>query len=295
MEHKGMVVVVGLGLFLASAGCDPATNSSDEKTLGNSGYALKRGNCLKPEDDCGGDRVLELGMDLATFQRLAVVNSNRCAGGINWRECTTELDYARSKQLITLEAYTWGLANGYYPAVTRTDKIAAVCKCGCFEASSRILIESPNGTTTQWVYAKDVKEDSKLVALNELSELSQPGLTSKPIKALTHGQELPALYVFSLSNGRQLKVTQNHGMLLSDGRVVEAKTLSVGAEFVGLDGSIVRVNNISFERTEHDVFNFEVDSQDKSGHFIAAEGVLVGDLAWQNQLGRELGSIVIRR
>lgn len=234
-------------------------------------------------------------MNLATFQFYAGQNTSRCAGGVSWQQCTEELNYARSKQLITQAAYNWGMANGYYPAVTRNDDIAAICKCGCFEANSLILIESPNRAMNKWIPAKDVKADSRLVALEEMSRLSHPGLVSKPIKALTHGEELPALYVFSLSNGRQLKVTQNHGMLLSDGRVVEAKTLSAGAEFVGLDGSIVRVKNISFERTQREVFNFEVDAQDRSGHFIAAEGVLVGDLAWQNQLGRELGSIIIRR
>ncbi|WP_148273434.1 Hint domain-containing protein [Stigmatella aurantiaca] len=234
-------------------------------------------------------------MSLATFQSLAGSNEGRCSGAASQAQCNADLSYALSMQLITTAAYNWGLANGYYPVVDRHNQIGAICKCGCFEANALILTESVNGASNKWIAAKDVTKDTKLVSLDETSKLSRPGMKSQSVKALTHGKELPALYVFSLSNGRDLKVTQNHGMLLSDGRVVEAKTLSAGAEFVGLDGSTVRVNTISFERTKREVFNFEVDTQSKQGHIIAAEGVLVGDLAWQNQLSSELGAISIRR
>ncbi|WP_245919022.1 Hint domain-containing protein [Melittangium boletus] len=235
-------------------------------------------------------------MTLAQFQSLGAMSdqAGRCVGGISYNECKEELDWGLSQNLITAETYYWGLNNGYYPVIDRHNTIGAVCKCGCFEANSLILTQNKQGVSA-WVPAKQITSETSLFSLNEEATLSRPSFNAKSIKVSTKGEEKPALFVFELSNGHSLKVTQNHGMLLSDGRVVEARSLSAGAEFVALDGSLVRVNNLRFEYTTEDVHNFEVDAQDLAGHIIAAEGVLVGDLAWQNQLSRELGSIAVRR
>jgi len=233
-------------------------------------------------------------MDLPTFQRLAGVNTARCNEAISEAEGKEELRYALSHNLITCDSYRWGFNNGYYPGVDKDDKIIAVCKWGCFEAKTLILTAAGIGSS-RWTPAGQIKPGSELASLDEASTLSQPKLVAKPITAMTHGSEAPALYVFEFDNGRRLKVTQHHGMLLSDGRVIPAKNISVGARFVAVDGHIVRVSNITLAETKDEVYNFEVAAEAKAGHFLAAEGVLVGDLAWQNQLGSELGSIAVRR
>ncbi|WP_245814714.1 Hint domain-containing protein [Cystobacter ferrugineus] len=233
-------------------------------------------------------------MGLDQFKYLGLTSIERCARAISAEECKIELDYGLEQNLITREAYDWGLVNGYYPVIGRRDTVDAVCKCGCFEANTLILTQDKLGAPA-WIAAKDITKETTLFSLNEQATLSQPTFDTKPILAFTKGEEHPALYVFELDNGHTLKVTQNHGMLLSDGRVVEARTLEAGAEFVALDGATVRVKNLRFEHTKEDVYNFEVESQISAGHIIAAEGVLVGDMAWQNQLGRELGSIAVRR
>ncbi|AKQ67126.1 putative cell surface protein [Myxococcus hansupus] len=233
-------------------------------------------------------------MRLATFQSLAGQNTTRCVGGITMTECQSELAYAYSQQLITQAAYSWGMSTGFYPVVDRHNQIGAVCKCGCFEADTQILTQDADGFRV-WLSAKSVRSTTELISLDETTNLTTPGFLTRNIVAMSQGKESPSLFVFTLDNGRQLKVTQNHGMLLSNGRVVEAKTVRVGDEFVGLEGEIVTVRNLTFEHTAFDVYNFEVNAEDKAGHFLAAEGVLVGDLAWQNQLSRELGAIAVRR
>ncbi|WP_434390072.1 Hint domain-containing protein [Melittangium boletus] len=240
------------------------------------------------------EQTLAAAMDVAQFQYLGQSSVERCARAISAAECKDELDYGLGEGLITQAAYNWGLTNGYYPVIGRRNTVDAVCKCGCFEANALLLTQDANGTPA-WLAAKDIQKDTKLFALNESATLVRPTFNMKSILASTKGTETPALFVFELDNGHELKVTQNHGMLLSDGRVVEARTLREGAEFVALDGAIVHVKALRFEHTTEDVYNFEVDAVDAKGHIIAAEGVLVGDMAWQNQLGRELGSIAVRR
>ncbi len=283
MKNSGFALTVWLGMTLSVVGCGDAAGVGEVDAL------EKREHAVDVQQLTGA-------MDLATFQALGSQSdlAGRCVSGISYAECQGELAYGLSLNLITQETYNWGLANGYYPVIDRRNNIGAVCKCGCFEANSLILTQDEQGTSA-WIPAKDIKTTTTLFALNEAATLSRPTFDAKSIKAATRGEETPALYAFGLDNGRTLKVTQNHGMLLSDGRVVEARTLGVGAEFVALDGSTVRVRELRFEHTAEDVFNFEVNAQESAGHIIAAEGVLVGDLAWQNQLSRELGSIAVRR
>lgn len=278
MKNSGFTLTVWLGMTLSALGCgDVAAPSGME----SSEFAEQSAQ-------------LTGAMGLEQFQTLGLTSVDRCARPISAEECKGELDYGLDQGLITIDAYNWGLTNGYYPVIGRRNTVDAVCKCGCFEASTRILTQDAEGFSA-WIAAKDITKETTLFALNETATLSRPSFNTKSILASTKGAEHPALYVFELDNGNTLKVTQNHGMLLSDGRVVEARTLDTGAEFVALDGSRVRVTNLRFEHTQEDVYNFEVESQFSAGHIIAAEGVLVGDMAWQNQLGRELGSIAVRR
>jgi hypothetical protein len=209
--------------------------------------------------------------------------------------CQAKLNQALSKNLITCAAYQWGWNNGYWPAIDVDDNVInAVCKCGCFESNTLILAQS-EGSEAEWTPANQIKPSDHLASLDEMSTLRDPRLELKPIKAFTRGEETPLLHVFSLDNGRLLKVTQNHGMLLSDGHVVPAKRIGIGARFVGVDGRIVNVTDITYEQTKRLVYNFEVVTATKAGHIVAAEGVLVGDLAWQNQLAHEVSAIEVRR
>ncbi|MDC0709135.1 hypothetical protein POL68_11735 [Stigmatella sp. ncwal1] len=274
------MTTVLLAMTLSAAGCGEVETANAEKEL---------------TDNASEVGVLSV-MPLGTFQTLAYGSdaAGRCVGGTTVSYCNGELDYAYLVGLIAPDAYNWGRANGYYPVIDRNNVIQAICKCGCFEGQTLILTQEANGTST-WTRAKDITSRMSLFSLKEDSALSQPSMSMKSIKNLTRGSEGPALHVFTLDNGRTLKVTQHHGMLLSDGRVVPAHSVDVGSEFVALDGSLVRVKSLDFEFTQDEVFNFEVSASDKSGHFIAAEGVLVGDLAWQNQLSREIGSIAVRK
>ncbi len=146
-----------------------------------------------------------------------------------------------------------------------------------------------------WKPVSSVEKDDRLMSLSEDASLSRPELEPKSVVSHTRGKEKPLLFAFVLDNGHTLKVTQHHGMVLDDGRVVAASEVRSGARFVGIDGKPVTVVAIERERTRGLVYNFEVDATKNQGHVLAAEGVLVGDLAWQNRLKSELGAIQIRK
>ncbi len=250
----------------------------------------------EPGEPGGGGMVISSAMDLDAFQRLAFQTdtSGRCMDiGIGPNECRAELDYALNHGLITRRAYDWALANGYYPVINRHGQINAICKCGCFEGETQISVRLNGKELT--IAAKDVTRQHQLKALSADATLSALHQEFLPVQTLTAGPEKPELYQFALSNGRKLTVTQHHGMVLSDGRVVAAKDVTADQRFLSANGEVVDIDRIARLPASGEVVNFETSGQDDLNHIIVAEGVLVGDLIWQNQRSADLGRIVLRQ
>lgn len=158
--------------------------------------------------------------------------------------------------------------------------ILAVCPVGCFEANTKILVENDDGTTNERP-ASQIGMSDRLAALDKNSDLYEPNLISKPLSLVTAGPEEYDLFRFKLSNGRALSVTQYHGMVLSDGRVVFAQDVKLDDAFVSSNGQEVEIVSIDRISTDLNVHNFKLDVDTPEEHVIVAEDVLIGDLYWQ--------------
>jgi hypothetical protein len=235
-------------------------------------------------------------MQLPDFQRLAGNNESRCVGARDTAFCQGELRYARDQGLITQDTFDWGMAHEYYPVVSRLNTVEAVCRCGCFEQSTQILATDPETQAVGFVAVRDLSRRHLAWALASDATLASLKTTEQPIVDLVHGPEEAQLVVFRLADGRVLKLTQHHGAVLSDGRVVAASDVSVGQSFIDAStGATVEIVAIDHEPTSAEVYNFKVAGDDNVNHVVIAEGLLVGDLSWQNGLARELGAVQIRR
>lgn len=242
-----------------------------------------------------GSLTANAAIDLPAFQQFAGNNASRCVGGRPVDFCQGELQYALSKDLITQSAYDWGRANEYYPVISRRDTVEAVCKCGCFEQSTQILLIDPESLAESYVAIKDITKTAQVVALRSEATLQNLATKSFAIKDLVSGPEETPLYAFALAGGRTLKLTQHHGAVLANGRVVAAKDVQPGDAFLDAkSGSSTPILAVTREKTKDKVYNFEVAGDDNLNHVIVAEGVFVGDLAWQNRLQTELNAIQIR-
>ena len=222
-------------------------------------------------------------------------NRVRCAQGLPDNICQEHNSRAYSLGLLTTAAYNWLLANGY--CAINTPGFAAiltVCPVGCFEENTDILTLNDEGAG-EWLAAKMIGAEHRLFSLNVNAPLSSPQLSSRAIERMTAGPEEPELYLFAMSNGRKLRVTSHHAMVLADGRIVEAEKVSEDDSFIAVDGREVAIESITREATSADVYNFAVAAGTPQEHVIAAEGVLVGDLAWQSTLAGEMKSIQLRR
>ena len=184
-------------------------------------------------------------------------------------------------------AYDAGDGNGYH--------VQAVCRSGCFAEDTQILTASnPDGLTASKPAARITGEDV-LVAMADEASVDDVKLVARTIHVPNHGPEVLPLFVFTLSSGAKLRVTEHHPMVLADGTIVWASNVKPKALFMGIDGVPVRVVSIGRELTTGEVYGFETHSDTRIGHVIVAEGVLVGDLELQDELLTELKGLEARR
>lgn len=174
--------------------------------------------------------------------------------------------------------------------------LSHLCKFGCFSLDTQILTMDFQGKSAH-VSANQINFQSRLAGPGTEFFFDSPILESKKISNIIKSKEPESetLIAFELANGNTLKVTVNHGMVLSDGRVVASQDVKENDSFVGYDGKNVEILNISEYPQNMGVINFRLKG-DKQGsaHIMAAEGVLVGDHAWQDDMRDDLNAVAIR-
>jgi hypothetical protein len=119
---------------------------------------------------------------------------------------------------------------------------------------------------------------------------------SRPVIATTVGPEEKPLVVIITKDGRRLGVTEQHAVLISTGEMLKAVDLTTDQELVNHTGELVGIERIERIHTSAPVHNFLTDAElDPYGHLIVAEGLVVGDIMWQNTLAKMLGEVIIRQ
>lgn len=174
------------------------------------------------------------------------------------------------------------------------------CHCGCFAPETKLLAfdkEAGAEVDTSIVDIATTPERYDVLTVSPDASLDALRLTTRPVARTTKGDAGKPLIAIELVDGRKLRVTEEHGVLLSDGRMVAAGDLEASDSLVDASGAAVGIARLTTEAYEGKVYNLVTDapvSQELS-HLVVAEGLIVGDLAWQNSLARELDSIVIRQ
>jgi hypothetical protein len=217
-------------------------------------------------------------------------NPDRCAGGIGNSECQLIRQRAFEANMIDTAGRTFLEKGGYYPLPNlATGAVGAVCKCGCFDASTEI-----------YTYEMGVIPVSELLVGDSVNQLSNAAtlnaieLQPAPIELVLSGEEKTDMYQFKLDNGVLLKLTQHHGVLLSSGQMIAAKDVTLKDQLVDENGYFISIQSIDLIAPSKRVYNFEVQGDTKKQHIISAEGILVGDVAWQNQYAQDLNAILLR-
>ncbi|MBF0208918.1 MAG: hypothetical protein HQK53_18810 [Oligoflexia bacterium] len=225
----------------------------------------------------------------------------RCANQPSAERCEQLRKKALSSGCINTEELVSLVKFGAYPVCDYDDNpptMSTWCPCGCFDSSVNVLTANNNGFS--WKPAGQIVIDwksTKLASLRTDSFLNDFSFNGNKISLVTTGVEKIDLFNIETENGKGLKLTGEHPVLLSNGIMVSAKNLKVGDNLVGIDGDKKAILAIDRSGAGSTVVNFAIEENDgdKSAHIIAAEGVLVGDLVWQGSLQEEEKALLVRQ
>ncbi len=221
-------------------------------------------------------------------------------GDLTPRECaeSREMAYNNGEGCLSLDEY-WqsGQAALYTQCMSlrgKTDRLGTACPCSCFEGDVKILAASSPHTKPEWIRARDFTEDNAAVTLADDSRHNALGFVQRKTFYTTKGPEEAPLFVIQTKDGRELALTQHHALLLADGRITHARDLKTSDKLMDQEGSAIEIADITRRKTHEDVYNFLTRSETKQGHLVIAEGLIVGDLAWQNMLDEESTAFDLR-
>lgn len=98
----------------------------------------------------------------------------------------------------------------------------------------------------------------------------------------------------TMKSGGTLRITENHPMLKSDGRMVEAEDLKIGDQLVAHDGAFDEIIQKDHEDYVGKVYNVSPDSDSQEGHILVAGGYLTGSSWYQNEGVEQVNRIILR-
>jgi hypothetical protein len=222
----------------------------------------------------------------------------KCGTSLSPAMCNAFNVSALNNGLVTVSGYSYLSAIGFCAVVADIGigpRIFDFCPMGCFAADAQIASTVTSDGRAHYVAAGSVTLHSSLMSMADEASIGDVVLAPQSVKRMVSGPESEPLVVFALANGRTLRVTSHHPMVLDSGEIIEASQVKSKMSFVGLDGRSVKVSAITREKPVADVFNFVTQGDTQLSHIIVAEGVLVGDLTIQDELASEESSIGLRR
>lgn len=220
----------------------------------------------------------------------------RHCGGMSPAECNETLESAKGV-CITEEEYRTGKEKNRVPWCLNGKKFLSWCSCSCFSSSTRLLMranEYSNASLEQFAQDPDKMGAYQFATLREGS-LANIAFDWLSVGMWSSGSEEKPLVVIHTEDGKSLAVTGGHAILLSTGQMVFAESLSVGQKLVTQEGISVEITRLESLVTDQDVFNVLTNGDSLFSHLIIAEGLVVGDLAWENSLYSEMGRILVRQ
>ncbi len=186
-------------------------------------------------------------------------------------------------------------SNGEWFPTSFMDGSVRRCQCGCF--ADRTLFLTQNGTISGKTLIKRNKDNSFQLASADYLDGSISSY--RPIENIVWGPEKKASIQIKTNSRREIILTSNHPVVIGDSKgdlkkVVIAKKVKSGEFLVDEDGVADQVNSVQEVAYSGDVVNFTVTSNNSTNHIIVANGLKMGDNAWQQLLASQTARLMVR-
>jgi len=158
--------------------------------------------------------------------------------------------------------------------------VIAYCESSCYTPDQRVLFKGGEQNILDAV--KQGRED--IVTLGPDATLDNLQLTEGKVYSYTSEtrDSEHIIYHVRTVTGGELKVTNEHPVVTSEGRLVQAQTLQAGDELLRQDGTPDAI--VSVEKSTHfgKVYNLKPEARDQVSNILVAQGYLVGSARFQN-------------
>lgn len=164
-------------------------------------------------------------------------------------------------------------------------KLGGQCLSSCYTPDQKLVFA--NGEMS--IYDAFTNKAKRIVTLADDATFEHLDTTERDIRTwvVSIKDTKHEILVIETDSG-DLKVTPNHPLVLSDGRMITAGALVVGQSLIREDGSFAEITSIKEIEFYGKVYNVEPDAINKNGeesmngHILIAQGFLSGSNFYQN-------------
>lgn len=170
--------------------------------------------------------------------------------------------------------------------------IGRFCVAGCYTPEQKVRFKNSNEAIGN-AYENELSEIIIVDASSELKSLkflfSQVEHYITDLVPGTHD-----VLEFHMLSGGSLRVTYEHPLVDSAGRMRTASSLKIGEALVLENGDFDPIISIDAEQYFGKVYNLEVTNQNIAEKIIVVQGYLNGTLYYQNEGLREINRVIFR-
>jgi hypothetical protein len=176
--------------------------------------------------------------------------------------------------------YQWNPTAGTLTPWTGNFYVMAYCESSCYAPDQSLRFSDGD---VNIVKAMKAKRDD-LVTLSPDATLDN--LHTQTSKVFSYTTEIRdaehVIFNVTTASGGKLRVTNEHPMVTSEGRLVKAESLAVGDELLKADGTPDRIASIEKSKHFGKVYNIKPASLEPVANVLIAQGYLVGSARFQN-------------
>jgi hypothetical protein len=158
--------------------------------------------------------------------------------------------------------------------------VIAYCESSCYAPDQKLQF------STGEVNIVDAMKDKRDDVVTLSADATLDNLSTQTSKVFSYTSETRdsehIIFKLTTASGGKLSVTNEHPMVTSEGRLVQAQKLKVGEELLKADGTPDAITSV--QKTTHfgKVYNIKPESTDHVSNILIAQGYLVGSARFQN-------------
>jgi hypothetical protein len=165
------------------------------------------------------------------------------------------------------------------------------CVSSCYLPDQQIAFDGGN----EGILAAMTELRTGVTTLTPTSTLGNIKTQTDEVASYTHDIREAKQVIFTITtrSGGQLKVTDKHPILVGDGRIMEARSITVGNQLIKPDGTRDAV--VSVTQTDYfgKVYNIKPASTNRVANILIAQGFLVGSSRYQNEDADLINRIIL--